>query len=468
VSAILISGLFVAVTSSATAQFATHSEAARVYAEQLDRGGEFGRFLDAYVPALMLEFPTPGVAVVVIANGQTEFFSGYGFADVASREPVTDTTLFSVASISKTLTAIAVMRLVDDGRVELDEPIETYLRRWSFPPSSFDSRGATVRRVLSHTSGLEGGGGPEYTPEERLPSLVEALNGDNKLGVPARLISEPGAVMRYSNDGYSILQLLVEDVTGSAFEDYMRREILRSLGMIRSSFDDPALPEVASQLATPYDWRDQPIPTGRVPGLGAAGLQSSATDLAQLVAVELAATRSDPTPVMPANRYLEMHEPQPNAGAFGLGHVIEDAESLRTVGHTGLIVGWNAAYRFAPGENAGIVVLTNGDNGYYVHLAIVDAWARIELGVRLNSRVAALRKRLARLIGVLGDEMVALTVGERQRILEPLEKAEREVGSATPEALEAWVDDAVTAMPAELADKMRGFVDGIRDWLLVI
>jgi len=381
---------------------------------------------------------------------------------------VTDTTLFSVASISKTLTAIAVMHLVDEGRVELDEPIETYLRRWSFPPSSFDSKDGTVRRVLSHTSGLEGGGGPEYTPEEQLPSLVEALNGDNKLGIPARLTSEPGAGMRYSNDGYAILQLLVEDVTESAFEDYMRREILRPLGMIRSSFDDPALPEVASQLATPYDWRDQPIPTGRVPGLGAAGLQTSAADLAQLVAVELAATRSDRTPVMPASRYLEMHEPQPNAGTFGLGHVVEDADSTRTVGHTGLIVGWNAAYRFVPDRDAGIVVLTNGDNGYYVHHAIVDAWARFEVGIRVNSRVVALKKRLARAIGVLGDEVAALTPEESQGILEPLEKAEREVGSATPEALGAWVDDAVAAMPAELADKMHGFVDGIRDWLLVM
>ena len=102
---------------------------------------------------------------------------GYGFADVAQSIPVTPTTGFNVGSISKTIAAWGVMTLVERGELGLDTPVDTYLTRWHLPESTFDERGVTIRRLLSHTAGLSLHGYPGWGPDDPLPTLEESLSG---------------------------------------------------------------------------------------------------------------------------------------------------------------------------------------------------------------------------------------------------------------------------------------------------
>jgi len=454
------------------AQFAGPSVAARELSRAIAAPPSgLEAFLASYVPALLEEFPTPGVAIALVDSSGALRTVNFGFADVATSRPMTDTTLFIVASVSKMFTAIGVMRLVEEGRVDLSAPVSRYLVRWSLPESPFDHTGVTVERVLSHNAGLGAGGGPEYTPDEDLPTLVDALGGENKLDEPVHVVAEPGSAPKYSNAGYALLQLLIEDVTGEAFEPYMQRSVLDPLGMRRSAFGDPVRPEIASRLATPYDWLMRPVPPGRVSAVAMGGLNTTAPDLARLVTVELTAGGGgEETPVLRGDTFRRMQRPAPGAGPFGLGHIVQEAGGVTVVGHTGLMVGWNAALELAPERGKGIVVLTNGDNGYYVHQAIVAAWAQFELGAAVASGVVPARKRINRLLGVFAQRMELGTMPDSlfQGIVEPLERAEQAVGREPIEEVERLLQEAEQHVPESLSREVTGHFAGIRDWLVTL
>lgn len=114
----------------------------------------FGRTLDAIAPRILRQYSVPGVAVALIKNGEVVWMKGYGVADTTSTKPITPETLFNVGSISKTATGWGLMRLVDGGKINLDAPVDSYLKRWRLPPSSFDNDQVTIRRLLSHTAGI--------------------------------------------------------------------------------------------------------------------------------------------------------------------------------------------------------------------------------------------------------------------------------------------------------------------------
>lgn len=151
----LVVGMLVAATTSAAAQ---------------SERGTLAPRLDERVSAYLDEFTTPGAAVALIENGRVAFAGGYGRSDEAGG-PVTTRTGFNVGSISKTVTAWGVMRLVERGLLELDVPVSRYLTRWSLPASEFDADGVTVRRLLSHTAGLSLHGYPGWGPDAELPTI---------------------------------------------------------------------------------------------------------------------------------------------------------------------------------------------------------------------------------------------------------------------------------------------------------
>ena len=133
---------------------------------------------------------------------------------MAAGRPVDGDTVFQAASISKTLTAWGVMRLVEQGALELDAPVGRYLTRWQLPPSPYNHDGVTIRRLLSHTAGLSLHGYPGIAPEQPLPTLEESLSGGHPGAEDVRVVSEPGTTYAYSGGGYTLLQLVVEEVTG--------------------------------------------------------------------------------------------------------------------------------------------------------------------------------------------------------------------------------------------------------------
>ena len=166
-------------------------------------------------------------------------------------QPVDQNTMFPVASISKWVTSFGVMKLVEQGKLDLDTPVDKYLTRWQLPEGDFDNGKVTIRRLLSHSAGLvDGLGYAGFGPGEKVQTLEESLtkaaDAPYAEGV-ARVGYEPGSQYRYSGAGYTLLQLLIEEVTGQSFQDYMQAEVLTPLGMKNSIFGLPENPN--GQLA---------------------------------------------------------------------------------------------------------------------------------------------------------------------------------------------------------------------------
>lgn len=173
---------------------------------------------------------------------------GYGLTDEATRKPITSDTVFNVGSLSKMATAWGVMRLVEEGKVDLDRPVDSYLRRWHLPPSSFDNNQVTVRRVLSHTSGISNHDFHGWDPLSPLPPIEDTLSGKTGTG-KIRVVDAPGSGFHYSGANYAILQLLIEDVTGQTFKEYMKANVFQPLRMSHTQYGLPD--QFQEVMATP-------------------------------------------------------------------------------------------------------------------------------------------------------------------------------------------------------------------------
>ena len=260
-------------------------------------------------------------------------------------QPVNRDTLFQVASLSKWITAIGVMTLVDAGRIDLDAPAERYLTRWKLPPSAFDHREVTVRRLLSHTAGLTDGLGyagfaPGAAVQPLPDSLTRAADASPGRDGVVRVGQPPGAEWAYSGGGYGILQLLIEDVTGESFDAYMRRAVLQPLGMSRSTF---VLPEDGvDNLAEIYGARGALATRYQFTVTGASALYTSLADLTRLIQAHLPGPRGElpGRGVLRPQTLQEMRRPhaaQLGADIWGLGVILyapNDAGG-HIIGHDG-------------------------------------------------------------------------------------------------------------------------------------
>lgn len=337
------------------------------------RWQEAAALIDRRVPELLAELAVPGAAVALVHDGEPVWVRGYGLADVASGRPVEADTVFQAASISKSVTAWGVMRLVAAGTLDLDTPVERYLSRWHLPPSGFGHDGVTIRRLLSHTAGLSLHGYPGIPPGQPLPTLEESLGGGHPGAGDVRVVSEPGTAWSYSGGGYTLLQLVVEEVTGEPFADYMRREVLKPLGMAHSSYSwDEAL---RPATATGYSPDGQPYPNFLFIEQGPAGLYSTAADMARFAAAGLPGPHGEPTGrgVLPPELLATMYAPAPGTedDSYGLGYQM-NVFGPGLVGHAGANQGWKTFFGVIPDTGEGIVVLTNDDNGRRLRATLVE------------------------------------------------------------------------------------------------
>jgi CubicO group peptidase (beta-lactamase class C family) len=201
----------------------------------------------------MAHYKVPGASVAFFDHGQIIWTSGYGFADVAAKKPVTPGTVFQAASISKPVTALAALRLVEDGKLNLDEDVNVKLHTWKVPENTFtEKEKVTIRRILSHSAGLTVHGFPGYASDEPVPTVVQILNGEKPANTdPIRVDVVPGTLWRYSGGGFVVLQTLLSDVTGKPFPQIMSELVLRPAGMTHSTYEQP-LPKNRSSEANAY------------------------------------------------------------------------------------------------------------------------------------------------------------------------------------------------------------------------
>lgn len=307
-----------------------------------------------------------GIAMALIEDGVV--YDEYLFSVDNS---VNRNTAFQVASLSKWVSAWGVMALVEQGKLNLDQPISQYLTRWQLPEGAFDNNEVTVRLLLSHTAGLTDGLGYQgFLPKTPIQSLEASLtkasdaspgaNGEVKVGV------KPGSEWIYSGGGYTLLQLIIEEVSGKTFQDYMTETIFQPLGMTNSTYGwDDAM---HSNLATFYD-KDASIGTHyRFTSLAATSLYTSLHDMELFVQAHFEGSNNEPRGrgVLNANSIDDMRKPhaqQMGAAIWGLGTMLyaDNNQSDYIIGHDGQNEpAINMAVRLDPSTKHGIIILEMG------------------------------------------------------------------------------------------------------------
>jgi len=364
--------------------------------------------------------PAPGLAVALVQDGEVVWAAGYGVADRTTGQPVSAATRFQAASLAKPVTAWGVLRLVESGRIGLDEPVVDHLRRWRPPPSPFDDGGLTVRRLLSHTAGLSVHGYVGQPADRPLPPITASLAGETGDSFPVELLAAPGRGWLYSGGGYSLLQLLVEELTGRPFAEHMQAEVLGPLGMTASSFRWSR----TEGTARPHDADGAPLPDLPFADQAAAGLVTTAPDLARFVAAALAGPRGEPPGrgvLSPASVRLALTAAPATEGRWGLGYGLGLTPSGdRLAYHEGANRGWRAGLALLPDRRTGIAVLANGDDGSGPIDAVVQQWLALATPNQIHARLgtamlAILAVAAAAALGLAKRRRTQRKPGDRRR-----------------------------------------------------
>jgi CubicO group peptidase (beta-lactamase class C family) len=346
------------------------------------RGGDDGReliimsdSLDGFVAAQLREHRVPGLSLAISHAGRVVKAQGYGFTDRMEQHPVTPATLFQAASVSKCLTALAVLRLVEQGRLALNEAVYWRLQGWKVPAANAGVAGrVTLRRLLCHNAGFSQHGFPGYAAGEALPTLVEVLNGTAPAKTQAiRLVVASGVEPRYSGGGYTVLQQLLVEVAGRSFPELMRELVLEPLGMTASTFAQPLPERLAAGAALGHGADGQPVPGGAYiyPEMAAAGLWTTAADLACYIMGIQQAYAGHAGAILSAELTREMLTPQ--AGAYGLGPLVSGTGRALHFHHSGRNKGFDAMLMGMAETGAGVVIMVNANVGPQLLKAILQA-----------------------------------------------------------------------------------------------
>ena len=313
----------------------------------------------------MARYNVPGVSVAYFEHGRIVWTRTYGFADVAAKTPVTPETLFQAASISKPVAALAMLRLVQDGKLTLDEDVNARLRSWKVPENEFTrEQKVTLRRIVSHSAGLTVHGFRGYASDEPVPSTLQILNGEKPANNdPIRVDTVPGTLWRYSGGGYVVMQLLLTEVTSKSFPKLLHDLVLAPAGMTHSTFEQPLPPNLRASAATPYLANGGPVKGGphTYPEMAPAGLWTTPSDLAQLaieVQSEYAGTSARILSREMMRQMLTRQKGDSGLG-FGLG---SEGPNLR-FGHSGANEGFRCLLQAYAESGQGLVIMTNSDSG---------------------------------------------------------------------------------------------------------
>ncbi len=305
----------------------------------------------------MAALHVPGVSIAFLRDGRVAWAQGFGVA-WSGGPAVTPDTRFQAGSISKPVTAMGVLALVQGGRLSLDGDANDALRGWKIPASPLtEGTPVTLRALLGHVAGFNVHGFPGYAAGAAVPSLVQVLDGAPPANTePVRVVLRPGTRFRYSGGGYSVVQQMVVDVTGQPFAEVMQQRVLGPLGMGESCF---CAPEAGAVAAVPSLESGDPVPGGAhvYPELAAAGLWTTASDLARFaLAVQDAAAGRDARVLTQASAQAML---TPGLGRYGLGLMLRGPPGNRAFLHDGVDYGFTAL--MVAGETGeGVVVMTNG------------------------------------------------------------------------------------------------------------
>ena len=331
------------------------------------KSGESQVFIDSVKIRIDQEY-VGNFAFAIFNNGsiEDEIFHSEG-------KPVDRNTVFQVASLSKWISAFGIMKLVEEGKLDLDAPVSNYLTRWQLPASEFNNDGVTVRRLLSHTAGLTDGlgysgfeqGVPIQPIEE---SLSKASDADEGISGSVQVGNEPGSGFKYSGGGYTLLQLLVEEVSGQSFASFMKENIFEPLSMTHSSYtwEDAS----GFKLAEFYNSDGTKAKHYSYTSLAATSLYTSLSDLEKFFKVFLKGKDNEPigrNVLKPITLELmrEPHASIQGMDIWGLGTILfaKTDNGNFIIGHDGKSTPpINTAVRLNPQTGNGVIILETGNS----------------------------------------------------------------------------------------------------------
>jgi len=310
-------------------------------------------------------YKTPGVSIALINEGRIEWARGYGVLEAGGKESVTAETLFQAASNSKPLTAMVVLRLVEQGKLDLDSDVNKWLVSWKVPENEFTKdQKVTVRRLLAHMAGVSVPGFLGYPVDKPLPTLRQILEGEKPANSnPIRVELKPGTRFLYSGGGYVILAQLMMDVTGKSFPELMEKMLLEKLGMTHSTFQQPLAPALAANAAAGH------LPDGKemegkwfvLPELAPDGLWTTPTDLAHLLIEVQKARLGKSNKILSTKSIKQMLTPERDNVA--LGWLVDGKDDSARFSFGGSNVGYKSRMLAYMNSGRGVVVMTNGENG---------------------------------------------------------------------------------------------------------
>jgi D-alanyl-D-alanine carboxypeptidase len=356
-----------ALAGSSPRLVAQSTTSSRIAADADVQGAQ--RLFSAWLDGQMLDRRLPGVAIGVVSDQDLVWATGFGFADVAAKTPMTPQTKFRMASHSKLFTATAVMQLREQGKLGLDDPVSKYLPWFTVKPADGDDPPITIEELLTHSSGLPREAGAHWTTFE-FPTTDELREL-----MPARVVPyAPEVRWKYSNLAYSVAGMIVEAVSGQKWADYVHREIFQPLGMTASSVD-----QNVSGLAAGYGRRmpdnsraTHPFIDAR--GMAAAtGVTSTVEDMAKFASAQFRKGRRGGAQILSTGSLREMHRvrvlennwTQGNA----IGFAVRKAGDKIYVSHGGSYPGYQTNTMLWPDGKVAVIVLTNADDGNPAALA---------------------------------------------------------------------------------------------------
>jgi CubicO group peptidase (beta-lactamase class C family) len=322
------------------------------------------------------------LALSIAQGDQILWETGFGWANRAAQKPADEHTVYSLASISKPITATGIMILVERGLIDLDHPINDYLGNAKLTAHVGNAADATVRRVANHSSGL-----PlhchffyedEATPR---PHMDETIRRYGHLMMP------PGETYQYANSGFGLLEYLIERISGQSYADFLRQEIFIPLNLPRTSVDLP--PNLEPYSAVRYTANGQHIPWYTFDHPGASAVWASAHDLVRFGLFHLKTHLPDQKTILTDDTIEQMQQPTVRSSeqsGYGIGfRVTEDDGGILTTGHDGAMGGVRTRLILVPEHNLSVAVLTNG-GGHNLPIEIAAALIDVLLPKHAENR----------------------------------------------------------------------------------
>ncbi len=336
------------------------------------------RSVESFIRHEMTDKELPALSIALVEDQQIIWAKGFGYQDPDRKIPATDETVYRVGSVSKLFTDIAIMQLVEQGKLDLDVPVTRYLP--DFRPRQTSQKAITLRQLMAHRSGLvrEPPIGHYFDPT--LPTLAQTIGSLNQ----TTLIYQPEERPKYSNAAIATAGYVLERTQGEPFAKYVKRTVLDSFGMPNSSFEPSA--EINRRLAKAYMWtldgRVFPAPTFELGMSPAGSMYSTVQDLGRFLSLLFAGGGT----VLKRETLEQMWTPQfaptGQRRGFGIGFFVNEMDGHRLIGHGGAIYGFATSLLALPDDKLGVIVVTTKDSAN----AVTDKIARAALSAMLAAR----------------------------------------------------------------------------------